>query len=169
MKTINNILLLNDLVIFDFQLSNYNPIHILKNQTRNIANDAGLYLVFCKEDINPEEKHLLYNINDIKYTLVYFGKAGGITKSGKKLVQGLNGRINNVISDSSRNLKDVKRGEYWKIVMEDNKISKLYIFCLKNENPTQIEDSIYEDLGEKKYPLMNKKRGRRNTIKIKKI
>ena len=67
-----------------------------------------------------------------------------------------------MISDSSRNLKDIKRAKYWEIIMNEKNISILRIVCFICENPSQIEESIYNelDISNKLYPFLNKKRGR---------
>lgn len=142
---------------FEFSQSFTEPIKHLKNVTENIPNDSGLYLVFCLEELNTQTSHLVFKSNNKKLTLLYFGKAGGHTKNGRKLRQGLNGRINNVVSN------DVKRAVYWKKEMEANNISKYFVFCQLNENPTIIENEIYDflDRNSLSYPLMNKKRGKK--------
>lgn len=135
----------------------------LKNSTNNIPNSAGLYLVFCEKNSQEVPSHLLYSIKNKEYILCYFGKAGGTTKQDKILSQGLNGRINNVVSDSYFNLKDIKRAKYWNIIMQSNGIDKFYVRCIEISEPQVIEDEIYEELNSKqlKYPLMNKFRGRK--------
>jgi hypothetical protein len=142
---------------FEFSKSNSEPIKHLKNESINIPNDSGIYMVFCLEDLNKEDSHLKFEFNERRLTLVYFGKAGGYTKTGRKLSQGLNGRINNVVSN------DVKRAIYWKKEMEANNLSKYLVYCLLDENPTIIENQIYDflDRNSLSYPLMNKKRGKK--------
>jgi hypothetical protein len=156
MKNIINSVLKSHLN-FEFLNSCDNLIKHLKNETINIPNLSGIYMVFCLEDINKEESHLKFEFNQIRLTLVYFGKAGGYTKTGRKLSQGLNGRINNVVSN------DVKRAIYWKKEMEANNLRKFLVYCLLDENPTIIENQIYDflDRNNLSYPLMNKKRGKK--------
>jgi hypothetical protein len=115
-----------------------------------------------KDEFSENCSHLNYKIDLEWHELVYFGKAGGVFKDGKPISQGLNGRINNVISDSSRNLKDIKRANYWNIVMNDHHFEKFTVIYFEHDNPQDIENTIYNFLGEgnKKYALMNKKRGR---------
>jgi hypothetical protein len=160
MEIIENILK-KELIIFDFEKSD-SAINKLKEQTKNVPNIPGLYFVFCKDKFDETYSHLELNLDNTTHTLLYFGKAGGITYEGKKLKQGLNGRLNNVISDSSRNLKDIKRAKYWEIIMNERNISILRIVCFICENPSQIEESIYNelDISNKLYPFLNKKRGR---------
>jgi hypothetical protein len=160
MEIIENILK-DKILIFEFEKSD-SAVYKLKEQTKNIPNLSGLYFVFCQEKLDEKFKHLEFNLVDLPHTLLYFGKAGGVTLKGKELKQGLNGRLNNVTSDSSRNLKDIKRAKYWEIIMDENNISLLRIVCFLNDNPSQIEESIYNELDKsnKIYPLLNKKRGR---------
>ena len=103
-----------------------------------------------------------YEIELERNELLYFGKAGGLTNKGRIIIQGLKGRINNVISDSSRNLKDIKRANYWNIVMNDFNFIKFIIIYYEHDNPQVVENTIYNFLDESnlKYPLMNKRRGR---------
>jgi hypothetical protein len=146
---------------FEFNNNNENPVKYLKEQTKSVPNTAGLYLVFTKKN-NNEFKHLNFEIENDLHQLLYFGKAGGLTKKGKSIRQGLNGRINNVISDSKLNLKDVKRAIYWERIMNEFKFNKLTIIYFEDKNPQELENKIYSflDKEEKRYPLMNKKRGR---------
>ncbi|MEI8085106.1 MAG: hypothetical protein WCG93_02700 [Paludibacter sp.] len=141
----------------DYQTKN------LQNATRYIPNSAGLYLVFSEKTTLGDHSHLTYTINNKEYELCYFGKAGGTTKQGKLLAQGLNGRINNVVSDRSLNLKDIKRAKYWNIIMQNHDIDKFYVRCIQIVEPQNNEDEIYFELDSKnlKYPLMNKYRGRK--------
>lgn len=138
-------------------------IRSLKNSTSDVPNQAGIYLVFSQLIIDKNNSHLHYLINDIQHELIYFGKAGGVTKSGKLIKQGLYGRINNVISDSKRGLKDVKRAIYWNLIMEELDISKIHICYIMNPNPLIIEGEIYHYLNENNldYPLLNKRLGRK--------
>jgi hypothetical protein len=149
---------------FEFYCNSNNPVMHLKEQTKSVPNRSGLYLVFSK--INTESfkncAHLNYEIELEWNELLYFGKAGGLTNKGRNIIQGLNGRINNVISDSSRNLKDIRRANYWNIVMNDFNFEKFTIIYIEHKNPQEIENFIYNFLDEnnRKYPLMNKRRGR---------
>ena len=133
--------------------------------TKGIKNSPGIYLVFCREEISKEYNHLRVSINSTSYTLLYFGKAGGKTKAGKLLTQGLSGRINNVVSDRTRNLKDVRRGKYWKAIMNEFLISSFLVVYNYNEFPLSVEQTIYNYLNNNKlkYPLMNKELGRGKT------
>ena len=151
---------------FDFDRDNEYPVLHLKKQTENILDVSGLYFVFYSERIENDFEHLKFEINGIILNLAYFGKAGGITKAGKTINQGLKGRLNNVVSDSSRNLIDVKRAIYWKVVMEEYKIEKFHIIYHFHNQPDEIENSIYNylNLHKVKYPLMNKVRGRKSNI-----
>jgi hypothetical protein len=153
-KTIKKIL--SDNLNFEFLFSEEKSVKHLKNVTQHIPNDSGVYLVFCEEELKSENSHLIFQFSGKNLTLVYFGKAGGLFKSGEKITQGLNGRINNVVSN------DIKRANHWKKEMEINKISKFFVFCQLNENPTVIENEIYDFLDRNgfSYPLMNKKRGK---------
>lgn len=148
---------------FIFNKLTNSPTKQLVEKTKSVPNVAGLYLVFCKEDLCSNEKHLIYSIDETNYTLLYFGKAGGKTMSGKIINQGLNGRINNVVSDSIRKLKDIKRADYWEIFMVENNIENFHVFYFVNDEPTKIENLIYKHLDDNSlmYPLMNKKRGRK--------
>ncbi len=140
-----------------------NPILHLKEQSASVPNKPGLYLIFCSNDFYSENNHLKFEIDNMPYSLLYFGKAGGITQKGKLIKQGLNGRINNVTSDSSRNFKDIKRAKYWNVIMGEFNIDNVLIFYSENNNPHLIEDEIYFylDANSLKYPLLNKKRGRK--------
>lgn len=152
-----------DNLAFLFFRTEENQIKNLQNTTKDIPNTAGLYLVFCERDSAIVPEHLLYIINEKEYILSYFGKAGGTTKKGKVLSQGLNGRINNVVSDSNLDLKDIKRAKYWNIIMQNNGIEKFYVRCIEMSEPQTIEDEIYFylDFNNLQYPLMNKFRGRK--------
>jgi|688.fasta_scaffold190383_2 cytoplasmic iron level regulating protein YaaA (DUF328/UPF0246 family) len=145
---------------FEFELSVSNSVKNLKKATKLVPNLSGIYLVFS-EGLS-ESNHLNFKISDKNYSLLYFGKAGGITNSGRVIIQGLNSRINNVVSDSTRGLKDVKRAKYWNELMLEFGIEKLYVFCNIHDNPQQLENIIYGylDNNNLEYPLMNKKRGR---------
>ncbi len=153
--------ILADDLSFEFSKSSAEPTKHLKNVTEKIPNDSGLYLVFCLEELNYENSHLVFDFNNKKLTLVYFGKAGGYKKDGSRFSQGLNGRINNVVSN------DVRRALYWKKEMEANNLSKYFVYCLLDENPAIIENEIYDflDRNNLSYPLMNKKRGKKPKLK----
>ena len=147
---------------FNFKRNSNSPIRHLKEQTVAVPESAGLYLVFCPYSFKQVEDHLKFTINGELFSLLYFGKAGGITKRGKIIKQGLKGRLNNVISDSQRNLIDVKRAVYWDLIMNEYLIDNFCIYFSLNGNPQELEDTIYFflDNNSKSYPLMNKKRGR---------
>lgn len=138
-----------------------NPILHLKEQSASVPNKPGLYLIFCSNDFYTENNHLNFEIDNKQYSLLYFGKAGGITQKGKLIKQGLIGRINNVTSDSSRNVKDMKRGKYWNVIMSEFGIGSMLLIYFENDNPQSIEDEIYAFLDNNggNYPLLNKKRG----------
>lgn len=147
---------------FNFKRNSNSPIRHLKEQTVAVPESAGLYLVFCPYSFKQVEGHLKFTINGELFSLLYFGKAGGITKGGKIIKQGLKGRLNNVTSDSQRNLIDVKRAVYWDLIMNEYLIDNFCIYFSLNDNPQELEDAIYFflDNNSKSYPLMNKKRGR---------
>ena len=163
--------LINDIIeslgnnYFEFRFNSSNPVRHLKEQTALVPNTPGLYLVFRKIG-NGEDftnfSHLNYLIESEYYELLYFGKAGGLTKDGKYIVQGLNGRINNVVSDSSRKLKDIKRARYWNTIMNEFNFIEFRVIFSEQPNPQAFENIIYNflDNNNLKYPLMNKKRGR---------
>ena len=162
---INNIIENKGNNYFEFYCNLNNPLRHLKERTCLVPNQSGLYLVFSKktkDEFLENCAHLNYKIDLELNELLYFGKAGGLTKKGRIIIQGLNGRINNVISDSSRNLKNIKRANYWNIVMNDFNIPKFTIIYIEHNNPQEVENTIYNFLDENnlKYPLMNKKRGR---------
>jgi hypothetical protein len=164
-QLINNIIQTRGNNYFDFRSNSTNPVRHLKEQTASVPNTPGLYLVFRKvgkEEGVTDFSHLNYLIESEYYELLYFGKAGGLTKNGKYIVQGLNGRINNVVSDSSRNLKDIKRAEYWSLIMKEFNYDELRMIFSEQADPQDSENIIYNfiDKGTLEYPLMNKKRGR---------
>ena len=148
---------------FWFLSGQKNPSKFLKTATKDVPNKPGLYFVFAEGKLNEADYHLHYNFDGQNYTLCYFGKAGGITKAGKILKQGLNDRINNVVSDNGRNLKYVYRAVYWDIIMSEYRIQKLHIRYIVKNDPIILEGIIYNLLNEKKlkYPIMNKPLGRR--------
>ena len=164
-QLINNIIESRGTNYFDFRINSANPVRHLKERTAMVPNTPGLYLVYRKigneEDLN-KFSHLNYLIESEYYELLYFGKAGGLTKNGKDIVQGLNGRINNVVSDSSRNLKDIKRAKYWNLIMNEFSFHEFRVIFSEQPNPQAFENIIYNFLynNNLKYPLMNKKRGR---------
>jgi hypothetical protein len=149
---------------FQFEAGKVNPIKHLKEVTYGVPDEPGIYLVFSEKQKDLEGKtHLYFQIDDLSVELLYFGKAGGISSSGKTFAQGLNGRINNVISDSSKNLKDVKRGIYWDLEMSENEESRFTVYYLLCDNPIQAEKAVYNYLDSHSllYPRMNKKLGRK--------
>jgi cytoplasmic iron level regulating protein YaaA (DUF328/UPF0246 family) len=145
---------------FEFELTEGNSVKKLKKAAKLVPNLSGIYLVFS-EGLN-ESTHLNFKISNKNYSLLYFGKAGGITNSGRVIIQGLNSRINNVVSDSTRGMKDVKRAKYWNDIMLEFGIEKLHVVCHIHDAPQQLENIIYDylDRNNLQYPLMNKKRGR---------
>ena len=157
---INKILKTHGENFFEFTKNNENPVKHLKDNTKLVPNSPGVYLVFSKDKNNSN--HLNFKISNKNYSLLYFGKAGGITNSGRVIIQGLNSRINNVVSDSARGLKDAKRAKYWNQIMLEFGIEKLYVVYQIHDAPQQLENIIYGylDNNNLEYPLMNKKRGR---------
>ena len=135
------------------------PSKALRTATQNVPNKAGVYLVFAPLNKSEGEKHLIYEIEGVKNELIYFGIAGGVTKNGRVIKQGLSRRINNVVSDG---LKDIQRAKYWNLKMSERKISKLKIIYVLKENPRDLENIIYNALDTRflKYPSLNKKLGR---------
>ena len=150
---------------FEFYRNSANSVRYLKSQSKFVPNCSGLYLVFTSKKSLQISEHLKFEIENENSELLYFGKAGGKTKKGKLIKQGLNDRINNVVSDSLLNLKDIKRAKYWIIVMNDFDFERLTIIYFAHDKPQEIEDSFYRFLKDNnlKYPLMNKKRGRKKS------
>lgn len=143
---------------FIFEVGSDNPTKHLRKITKNVPNLPGLYLVFREKRNDFEEKsHLYFILENLELELVYFGKAGGVTKDGKTLKQNLIGRINNVVNG------DVPRALYWNAEMLENSENALIIYYQIFENPSQIEKGIYNflDLNSLSYPRMNKKLGRK--------
>jgi len=161
---INKILKNHGENFFEFTKNNENPIKHLKDKTKLVPNLPGVYLVFSEGGNNTN--HLNFKISNKNYSLLYFGKAGGITNSGRVIIQGLNSRINNVVSDSARGIKDSKRAKYWNQIMLEFDVEKIYVVYQIHDAPQQLENIIYGylDNNNLEYPLMNKKRGR---LKIK--
>jgi hypothetical protein len=148
---------------FEFHSNSDNPVGHLKEQTNSVPKGPGIYLVFTqKEDVCEKCAHLNYEIEGIRSELLYFGKAGGLTKNSGIIKQGLNGRINNVVSDSSRNLRDIRRANYWNIVMNEFGFEIWTIIYHEHSNPQDIENTFYNflDINNLKYPLLNKRRGK---------
>ncbi|MEY2921460.1 MAG: hypothetical protein RL108_69 [Bacteroidota bacterium] len=149
---------------FQYEIGEENPAKRLLEVTKEVPDEPGLYLVFSEKKIDLKEKsHLYFLIEGLDVELLYFGKAGGVSNTGSTFTQGLKGRINNVISDSSRNLKDVRRGIYWNLEMLDNNESRLIVYYALFENPIQLEKAVYQYLESNSllYPRMNKKLGRK--------
>lgn len=157
---INKILKNHGENFFEFTKNIENPIKHLKDKTKLVPNLPGVYLVFSEGGNNTN--HLSFKISNKNHSLLYFGKAGGITNSGREIIQGLNSRINNVVSDSARGLKDAKRAKYWNQIMLEFGVEKLYVVYQIHDAPQQLENIIYGylDNNNLEYPLMNKKRGR---------
>jgi hypothetical protein len=146
---------------FEFEVGNENPTKSLRQQTKNVPNMPGLYFVFSeKKSHNDLKSHLYFTLEQNEMELLYFGKAGGVTRNGKVLKQNLLGRINNVVNE------DVPRARYWNAEMIENKESKFIVYFILNDNPSQIEKSIYNyfDLNKLPYPRLNKKLGRKISI-----
>jgi hypothetical protein len=136
------------------------PVIALRKATSSVPSIPGLYFAFCKDDKLMNEH--TFTIEEISYTLLYFGKAGQ-KKNGQITKQKLNERLNNVISNSSRKLKDVKRGVYWNIILNElNKEELFVIWVGTNENCVTHETMIYDALknGNHIFPILNKKLGR---------
>jgi hypothetical protein len=162
---INNHLLNSEELVFR---KSETPVQTLKKLTHEVKNEAGLYFLFIPVIIEDSNPNLIFEFNSKKYTMCYFGKAGGLTRDGKKILQGLNGRINNVTSDSSRGLKDIKRAIYWNQFLTENQLDSLILKYIYVENPLQIEREIYKILKTNniQYPELNKKLGKKK-VKVK--
>jgi hypothetical protein len=150
---------------FEFNVNSLNPVKHLKDITNSVPERPGIYLVFTNKneaDFCEDYSHLNFFIDHYLCELVYFGKAGGLTTKGRLIRQGLKGRINNVVSDSGRNLKDVPRAVYWNVIMNDHNFQTLKVIFFEHNNPQNLENEIYAflDANNRKYPLMNKRRGR---------
>ena len=133
----------------------------LSDQSKSVPNVPGIYFLFC-ENANIENDHT-FKINGINHTLLYFGKAGQ-NKDGALTNQKLRGRINNVTSDSTRNLKDIKRGVYWELILKELNTEYFRIIWIEtNENCVKDEGSIYATLKKDgiEYPYLNKKLGKK--------
>jgi hypothetical protein len=148
-----------------FKSKTSNPIKHLQDVTKEIPNSSGLYFVFVQGDFYKNRNYLTFNFESKTFSLIYFGKAGGFTKTGKKIEQGLNKRINNVISDSEKNIKDMKRGKYWDLILNEINEQNFYIKYIETEEPLVIENKIYELLNTNslEYPFLNSKLGRKKT------
>ena len=96
------------------------PQRYLSQITQNVPNEEGNFIVFSTKILNPSLLHLHFMLDGQKVELVDFGKAGGVRPNGKPIRQGIYGRINNVVSDSAREIKDMNRGTYWSLVMQPN-------------------------------------------------
>lgn len=141
---------------FVFNRGHYNPVFSLKQSTHAVPDTAGLYLVFAEKRQSHLE-YLNFQIQEEVYELVYFGKAGGVTSSGRVLKQGLKGRINNVVSG------DLKRGIYWDKEMSNMGCDRFLVLFDELVSPQEMENLIYNYLDDNKYeyPILNKTRGRR--------
>jgi len=131
-------------------------------QSKSVLNVPGIYFLFCEtDDLHSEHT---FKINDGFFNLLYFGKAGQKKDGSVNKTQQLYDRINNVISDSKRGLKDVKRGIYWEMILKElNKECFKIIWIETNENCVTDENTIYESLRRNKIesPFLNKKLGRK--------
>lgn len=143
-------------------LKTASPTRYLKAQTSQVPNEEGMYTVFSSKVLNPNEKHFQFNIKGQSLELVYFGKAGGFNSKGGIIKQGLHGRINNVVSDSSRRHKDMARAKYWKFIMDELDIPVFHVFYLPMKNAKAHEDTIYQylNVNQLTYPILNKQLGR---------
>lgn len=134
----------------------------LANQSKSVLNVPGIYFLFCEtDDLHSEHT---FKINDKFYNLLYFGKAGQKKDGSINKTQQLYDRINNVISDSKRGLKDVKRGIYWELILKElNKEYFKIIWIETNKNCVTDENLIYWSLKTNniEYPYLNKKLGRK--------
>jgi hypothetical protein len=143
---------------------NIGAIKSLSLQSINVPNTPGLYFLFCEtENINDPHVFEIYNK---KHSLLYFGKAGQ-KKDGAIVKQGLKGRLNNVITDSKRKLKDVPRAKYWEVILNElSKTSLMILWVETSDNCVELEETIYEALGSDNitYPFLNKKRGKSKKI-----
>jgi|688.fasta_scaffold415682_2 hypothetical protein len=140
---------------------NIGAVKSLSNVTSSVPSIPGLYFCFCRETTKVNEHS--FDINHQHYTLLYFGKAGH-KKNGELTKQKLKERLNNVISDSSRNLKDVKRAIYWEIILNELRENEFLVIWIGSEsNCVSDEQTIYSALKSNKhtYPFLNKKLGRR--------
>lgn len=146
---------------FHFSPTELDPVKHLRNVTKNVPNTSGLYFVFIYNVTDSD--HLTFSFDNKKHKLIYFGKAGGLTKKGRLIKQGLRGRINNVVSDSSLGLKDIKRAIYWKIKMDELNTERIIIKYIELLNPSENETRIYRKLNDEKlkFPLLNKILGRK--------
>ncbi len=148
--------------IFSFNSNSINPVEELKKSTINVPNTPGLYFVFVKGFFYEDLNHLIFSFKDDEYSLMYFGKAGGVTKEGKIIEQGLIKRINNVISNSKRGIKNMSRANYWELIMKENKIDNFIVIYVEVNEPSNVERDIYNYLksGKLDYPYLNGKLGR---------
>lgn len=150
---------------FIFKAGQEDPNQHLRDVTNSIPDTMpGFYLVFTDGELYPKEVHLLYTINGNLYTLCYFGKGGGFKKNGSgNRTQQLRARLNNVVSDSSRDIKDMKRARYWKRLLNEYNKNELLIIYKEHVKPYELEDEIYDYLKREKllYPFMNKKQGKK--------
>jgi hypothetical protein len=141
---------------FVFESGFIDPIFHLRHVTKSVPNLPGVYLVFAEKS-DTKTEHLRYEIDGLDYELVYFGKAGGFTSNGRRLSQGLNGRINNVVSN------DESRALYWHRSMSEFGCSKFLVIYTLLDHPQELENELYNllDNGGLQYPILNKRRGRR--------
>lgn len=131
-------------------------------QSKSVPNVPGIYFLFSEAE-NLHSEHT-FKINGILHNLLYFGKAGQKKDGTLNKSQQLYKRINNVISDSTRGLKDVKRGIYWEIILKElNKEYFKVIWIETNFNCVTDENTIYESLNKNRieYPYLNKILGRK--------
>ncbi|GAB3323656.1 hypothetical protein GCM10027299_20090 [Larkinella ripae] len=142
---------------FTFFSGNATPTIHLRDITREVPNSPGLYFVFVEGHHPTIGDHLHFTFNSIDYTLYYFGKAGGITRDGRVIRQGLFQRINNVVNN------DIPRAKYWDDFMQTRDIKQFNIkYILAGEdNPRDLEGNIYSLLNNNNldYPIMNSRLG----------
>lgn len=131
-------------------------------QSKSVPNVPGIYFLFSEAE-NLHGEHT-FKINGILYNLLYFGKAGQKKDGTLNKTQQLYNRINNVTSDSTRGLKDVKRGIYWETILKElNKEYFKIIWIETNINCVTDENAIYTSLKKNRieYPYLNKVLGRK--------
>lgn len=145
---------------FIFQVENNDPVKSLKRQSENVPDESGMYFVFSENE--KEDNPYPFIIDNKPFELLYFGKAGQ-KLNGKRFKQQLQGRINNVVSDSSRRIKDKKRGNYWDLILNELGKTELFIiWIISQKNCAEDENNLYAIIKSQNFdlPFLNKKRGR---------
>jgi hypothetical protein len=148
--------------IFDKCKNNDSAVAELRKRSKDVPNKDGVYFVFIPIAENRNIKnHLTYEINNILYEFIYFGKSGGVTSIGKEIDHKLVYRINNVVGGGMR------RAIKWNQEMHKNNIDSFTVYYCLLDQPQIFEEQIYTYLKiEKlKYPMLNNKRGRPKKIK----